>query len=103
MNEMAEIKDIESKILQDADNLDAIGSIAIIRSFRYGSAHKMPDYLPDKPFYFSDYGEDVNDASTIHHLYNKSLRLGEYLNTASARKLARKKTKIVKDFICKNA
>ena len=97
--EKVTVKDIESKIVQDADNLDAIGSIAIIRSFRYGTAHGMPDYLPEKPFYFSDYGEDVNDASTIHHLYNKSLRLGKYLNTASARKLARKKTKIVKDFI----
>lgn len=97
--EKVSVKDIESKILQDADNLDAIGSIAIIRSFRYGTANGMPDYLPDEPFYFSEYGEDVNDKSTLHHLYNKSLRLGKFLNTASARKLARKKTKVLKDFI----
>ena len=97
--EKVTVKDIESKIVQDADNLDAIGSIAITRSFRYGTAHGMPDYLPEEPFYFSEYGEDVNDKSTVHHLYNKSLRLGKFLNTASARKLARKKTKLVKDFI----
>lgn len=97
--EKVTVKDTESKIVQDADNLDAIGSIAIIRSFRYGSAHGMPEYLPNEPFYFSEYGEDVNDKSTIHHLYNKSSRLGKYLNTASARKLARKKTKVLKDFI----
>ena len=97
--EKVTVKDIESKIVQDADNLDAIGAIAVIRSFRYGSAHKMPDYLPEEPFYFSEYGEDTNDKSTIHHLYNKSLRLGKFLNTVSARKLARKKTKVLKDFI----
>lgn len=93
------VTDIESKIVQDADNLDAIGAIAVIRSFKYGAANNMPEYDPSIPFYHSDYCENVNDRSTIHHLYNKSARLGEYLNTATAREIAKEKTKLVKDFI----
>lgn len=93
------VKDIESKIVQDADNLDAIGAIAIIRSFKYGAANGMPEYDPSIPFYYSDYNENNNDKTTIHHLYNKSTRLGEYLNTPSAREIAKEKTKLIKDFI----
>ena len=93
------VTDVESKIVQDADNLDAIGAIAIIRSFKYGMAHSMKEYDPDIQFYFSDYNENTNDKSTIHHLYNKSLRLGSYLNTKTARDIAVEKTKLTKDFI----
>lgn len=97
--EKVTISDIESKIVQDADNLDAIGAIAIIRAFRYGVANGMPDYDPNIEFYQNEYSESVNDRSTIHHLYNKSLRLGNYLHTVAAREIAKEKTALIKDFI----
>lgn len=97
--EKISVSDKESLILQDADNLDAIGAIGIFRSVKYGVANGMPDYDPDIPFYNSEYSESVNDKSTVHHLYNKPLRLGKYLNTASARKIAEEKTELVKRFI----
>ena len=40
------VQDIESKILQDADNLDAIGAVGIVRTFKYGMAHNVVDYDP---------------------------------------------------------
>lgn len=97
--EKVTISDIESKIVQDADNLDAIGAIAIVRAFRYGSANSMLDYDPSVEFYQNEYTESVNDKSTLHHLYNKSLRLGEYLHTQTAKQIAMPKTKLIKDFI----
>lgn len=97
--EKISVTDIESLILQDADNLDAIGAIGIMRAVKYGTANKMPDYDPTIPFYNSEYTESVNDKSTIHHLYNKPLRLGKYLNTVTARKIAEEKTDLVKRFI----
>ena len=97
--EKVTVTDLESKILQDADNLDATGAIAIVRAFRYGLANKMPDYDPQVPFYQNDYTESVNDKSTVHHLYNKSLRIGDYMHTETARQIAKEKMALIRDFI----
>ena len=93
------VNDIESKILQDADNLDAIGAIGIVRTFKYGMAHNVLDYDPNVPLYQNEYNESKEDASTIHHINNKLLRLGDNMNTLSAKKLAKEKTKLMKDFM----
>ena len=93
------VQDIESKILQDADNLDAIGAIGIIRTFKYGIVHNVVDYDPNVPLYQNEYNESKEDASTIHHIYNKLIRLGEYMNTQTAKDLAKSKTKFMKEFI----
>lgn len=93
------VVDIESKILQDADNLDAIGAVGIVRTFKYGMAHNVIDYDPNVPLYQNEYSESVEDASTIHHINNKLLRLGEHMNTQTARELAQEKVKLMKDFM----
>lgn len=93
------VTDIESKILQDADNLDAIGAMGIIRCFKYGFAHNVIDYEPSVPLYQNQFEEWKEDESSIHHINNKLLRLGESMNTKTARKIAKKKTKLMKDFI----
>ena len=94
-----QVQDIESKILQDADNLDAIGAVGIVRTFKYGMAHNVVDYDPNVPLYQNEYSESVEDASTIHHINNKLLRLGEHMNTQTARELAKEKVKLMKDFM----
>lgn len=93
------VRDIESKILQDADNLDAIGAMGLLRTFKYGIAHNLLEYDPHTPLYRTDYEESSNDASTIHHIYNKLLRLGDYMNTTTAKALAKDKTKLMEDFM----
>lgn len=93
------VQDIESKILQDADNLDAIGAVGIVRTFKYGMAHNVVDYDPSVPLYQNEYNESKEDASTIHHINNKLLRLGKHMNTKTAKKLAKEKIKLMKDFM----
>ena len=95
-----QVSDIESKILQDADNLDAIGAIGLVRTFKFGAAHNVVDYDPSVPLYRREYHEGGEyDVSTIHHINNKLLRLGECMNTKTARELAKDKTKLMKDFM----
>lgn len=97
--ESVSVEDIESKILQDADNLDAIGAIGIVRTFKYGMAHNVIEYDPTVPLYQNEYSESKGDASTIHHINNKLLRLGQYMNTATAKELAGKKIDLMKTFM----
>ncbi|MBQ7798432.1 MAG: HD domain-containing protein [Clostridia bacterium] len=93
------VNDIESKILQDADNLDAIGAMGIVRALKYGFAHNIPDYEPSIPLYQNEYEEKNNDISTIHHINNKLIRLGDHMNTTTAKNLAQKKIDLMKQFM----
>jgi Predicted HD superfamily hydrolase len=93
--------DINTLILQDADNLDAIGAIGVARSFSYGGANKIIMYNNSISLeMLNDYSEENgNDESTIHHFYHKLFKLGEYMNTNTARTLAKARTHFMKEFV----
>lgn len=93
--------DINTLILQDADNLDAIGAIGIGRTFQYGGAHNVPMYDNTKPLNMeNDYSEEKgDDESTIHHFYHKLFKLGENMNTNKAKEIAENRTKYMKEFV----
>ena len=95
------VDDINTLILQDADNLDAIGAIGIGRTFFYGGAHNVVMYNPSVPLNEkNDYVEsNVNDESTIHHFYHKLFKLQDNMNTKTAKELAEKKTNFMKNFV----
>lgn len=93
--------DINTLILQDADNLDAIGAIGIGRTFTYGGAHNVPMYDNTVSLEMkSDYAEENgDDASTIHHFYHKLFRLSDNMNTQKAKELANSRTEFMKRFV----
>jgi len=96
------VKDIETLIVQDADNLDAIGAIGIMRCIQYNTTYNVPMYLPNIPLYQNEYNETVaiaNDCSCIHHINNKLMRLGEHMNTKTAKEMAIEKTDFMQKFI----
>ncbi len=95
------VTDINTLILQDADNLDAIGAIGIGRTFSYGGANKVTMYNPNVPLNKNnDYSEDNgDDESTIHHFYHKLFKLGNNMNTKTAIKMAKKRTNFMKKFV----
>lgn len=95
------VTDIETLILQDADNLDAIGAIGIARAFSYGGSHGIKIYDPNFPLnHNDDYSEeDDNDESTIHHFYHKLFKLGENMNTKIAKQISKNKTDFMKVYV----
>ena len=97
----AYVDDINTLILQDADNLDAIGAIGIGRTFSYSGSHKVVMYDDSIPLNEeNDYSEaNGNDPSTIHHFYHKLFKLGNNMNTKTAREMANRRTEIMKDFV----
>ena len=95
------VSDINTLILQDADNLDSIGAIGIGRTFSYGGAHKVLMYDETVPLNIDeDYSEsNGHDPSTIHHFYHKLFRLADNMNTDSAKKQAIERTEFMKQFV----
>ena len=88
---------LEGKILQDADRLDAIGAIGIARVFAVGGSEKRPFYNVKDPFCKSRTPDD--SIWTLDHFYRKLLKLESLMNTKSGKIEAKKRTKIMKEFL----
>lgn len=93
------VNDIETLILQDADNLDAIGAIGVGRTFYYCGANQIPMWLPEIPFNRENYEESDTDVSTIHHFYTKLLNIKQSLNTKTAKKIGKQRHKFLEDYL----
>ena len=95
------VDDINTLILQDADNLDAIGAIGIGRTFSYGGSHNVIMYDDKVPLNQNDdYSESNGDGeSTIHHFYHKLFKLGDNMNTTTAKNLANRRSEFMKTFV----
>ena len=95
------VEDLNTLILQDADNLDAIGAIGIGRTFSFGGFHNVMMYRENIPLDTNvNYAEtDGNDVSVIHHFYHKLFKLGDNMNTKTAKGLATKRIEFMKVFV----
>ncbi len=92
---------VEAEVLQDADNLDAIGAVGVARAFQFGGAHGNllwdPDRsLPDGPYEKDDH--DDGPGSTYHHFHAKLLRLHENMNTETGKDIAAERHAFLEEF-----
>lgn len=92
---------LETKIVQDADRLDAIGAIGIARTFAYGGKKGRPIYLPEVKPEFHDSFESYKKttAPTINHFYEKLLLLKNRLNTDTAIEIAKNRHIFMETFL----
>jgi len=90
-------KTIEGKTLQDADRLDALGAIGIARVFATGGFLKRPFYNIDDPFCNNRIPDDK--TWTVDHFFQKLLKLESLMNTKSGKAEAKKRTRILKEFL----
>ncbi|MFO1444709.1 HD domain-containing protein [Bacillus sp. Bva_UNVM-123] len=92
---------IEAEIVQDADRLDAIGAIGIARTFAYGGSKGQALYDPNiavRDMMTED--EYRNGKSTsVHHFYEKLLKLKDKLNTNTAKKMAEERHQWMEKFL----
>jgi uncharacterized protein len=88
---------LEAKVLQDADQLDAIGAIGVARCFATSADMKRPFYALADPFCRARPPDDKQFA--IDHFYKKLLRIGERLHTDTARAIADERTRFVRAYL----
>lgn len=74
-------ENLEGKIVQDADRLDAMGAIGIARTFAYGGKHGRPL------------------EGGIEHFHEKLLLLKDEMNTETGRRMAESRHEFLEEFI----
>ncbi len=88
------------QIVQDADKLDALGSIGIIRTIQYGTTKS-------RLFYEEENLKNINGKlffnksteTTLSHFYDKLLKLPMLMNTKTGKSIAVKRVLIMNDFL----
>jgi uncharacterized protein len=90
---------VEALVLQDADNLDAIGAVGVARAFAFGGAHGSLLWdehpVPER----GNFDPDPERADTLGHFRSKLLHLAEHMNTKSARDLAAERHAFLEAFV----
>ena len=88
---------IESRVLQDADRLDALGAVGILRTATCGALMRAAYYDIDDPFARRRALDDRR--FTLDHFPVKLLRLAERFNTVSGRREAERRTRFMRVFL----
>jgi len=89
----------ESKIVQDADKLEATGVISIMRTFCSTGQMKRPLFHEDDPF--CTQREPDSKEYALDLFYTRLLKAKDRMHTQTAKLLAIKQTKILEEFLNK--
>ncbi|MBM7667057.1 uncharacterized protein JOC25_003584 [Solibacillus kalamii] len=96
-----EITTVESKIVRDADRLDAIGAVGIARTFAYGGAKGRKLYDDAEEVRVNMTKEQYRSQSTasVTHFYEKLLLLKDLMVTAKGREMAEERHAFMVQFL----
>ncbi|MEK6628584.1 MAG: HD domain-containing protein, partial [Bdellovibrionota bacterium] len=88
---------IESAVLQDADKLDALGAIGVMRTVSSGCRLGASYYDPAEPI---AHERCLNDkAYTIDHFFTKLYKLPDLMNTEAAKIEAKERVYFMRSFL----
>lgn len=87
---------LESKILQDADRLEATGAISLMRTFSSGGQMGLPFYNPEDPF--RENSDPLNTEFSLDLLYRRLFLVTEGMHTETARTIAQRRHEFLKVF-----
>ena len=88
---------LEAKIVQDADRLDAIGAVGIMRCFSFSGLSNRSFYNSVDPFCSKRLPDDSNNA--LDHFFVKLMKIPQSLHTRSAQAEAKKRLSTMNSFL----
>lgn len=95
-----ECYNLNIEIVRDADRLDAIGAIGIIRAIEYGTSKERQFYEEanlDRSNSEIDFKKSTN--TSLSHFYDKLLKLKDYMHTYTAKKIAEERHAFMLNFL----
>lgn len=91
---------LNAQIVRDADRLDAIGAIGIIRTIEYGASKGRSFYGTENiKKEKGKCGWKQPSDTSLSHFYEKLLKLESLMHTKSAKSLARQRTAFLETFL----
>ena len=89
---------LESKILQDADGLEATGAISIMRTYSSTGQMKRPFYNSEDPF-CKNRTPETTPVYALDLFYVRLLKVADRMHTETAKRIAIRRTEFLKDFL----
>ncbi|KAA5539466.1 HD domain-containing protein [Roseiconus nitratireducens] len=80
---------LEGQVVQDADRLDALGAIGIVRTIEYGASVGQPFYVAGDP----------TAKSGFAHFGEKLFKLRDLMNTQAGRHMSRQREEFMRTFL----
>lgn len=91
---------IEGKIVQDADRLEALGAIGILRTAYFGGGHGHPIFDESRqPITYQNKKDYRKGSTVINHFYEKLFLLPDRMNTPYGIKEAKRREAFMREFI----
>ncbi|MFV0542630.1 MAG: HD domain-containing protein [Marinicella pacifica] len=90
-------KTLEAKIVQDADRMDALGAIGVVRTVMVGTALGNPLTYNEDPFCYDRKPDDR--LAMVDHFYTKLLHLKDRFHTDAAKHEAQRRHQFMLDFL----
>ena len=88
---------LESRVVQDADRLDALGAIGLARMWATCADMKRPFYAPDDPFCTARVPDDK--LWGLDHVFKKLLVVPGRLSLPTSREIARDRVRFIEAFV----
>lgn len=95
-----ELTSLNSMIVRDADRLDALGSLGIIRTIEYGHSKNRQFYDENNLKYENNHLTfNQSTDTTLSHFYDKLLKLEDLMLTTEGKKIAKERMKVIQQFL----
>ncbi len=91
---------LEAKVVRDADRLDGLGAIGVMRWAMTGAQQNVPgsqSYHPDDPF--GEAHELDDHLYRLDHFYTKLLKLGDTMATETGHVLAQRRIAFLQSYL----